>query len=343
MKIYFKQAREFLDRINEKDTVAIITHNDMDGFCSGKLFFEFCKNKKCKEIKVFIISFNEEVNNLDLTNFNKVLISDLGPSFVSKKLSELKDKEILYTDHHQIDPNFPIPENVFELRTISEGYIPSSRTVYEITEGENKELKWVSIMGVIGDMGQTDKVNKEFLDSFYSENKLDFDACLRKNIEMNSVIIYFSPDFKKAFEKFVELKTMCDVENFKEFTKEVQDEIERLKSKYNDEKLEFNGIIYFNIESKFPAIKSAFITENSAGNPEKVYVFTSLKGDKISISARNQSKKYDVSLILKDCVKEFEGGIAGGHKVAAGASIKKEDLEKFKERLKQINIEEYKI
>jgi len=343
MKINYRQAREFLDRINEKDSIAIITHNDMDGFCSGKLFWEFCKKKKCKEIKVFIISFNEEVNNLDLTNFNKILISDLGPSFVSKKLSELEDKEVLYTDHHQIDPDFPISEKVLELRTIFEGYIPSSRTVYEITEGENKELKWVSIMGVIGDMGQTDKINKEFLGSFYSENKVDFDFCLRMNIEMNSVIIYFSPDFINAFEKFINLKKMSDVENLKDFTKEVQDEIKRLKSKYNDEKLEFNGIVYFNIESKFPAIKSAFITENSAENPENVYIFTSLKGDKISVSARNQSKKYDVSLLLKDCVKELEGGIAGGHKVAAGASIKKEDLEKFKERLKQINVEDYRI
>jgi len=315
----------------------------MDGFCSGKLFWEFCKKKKCKELKVFIISFNEEVNNLNLNNFNKILISDLGPSFVSKKLSELKDKEILYTDHHQIDADFPIPEKVFELRTISEGYIPSSRTVYEITEDKNKDLKWISVMGVIGDMGQTDKVNRGFLESFYSENKVDFDFCLRNNIEMNSVIIYFSPDFKKAFEKFKDLEKMDEVENLKEFSKEVQDEIKRLKSKYDKERLEFNGIVYFNIESKFPAIKSAFITENSAENPEKIYVFTSLKIDKISISARNQSKKYDVSLLLKDCVKELEGGIAGGHKSAAGASIKKEDLEKFKERLKQLNIEDYRL
>lgn len=342
-KINQQQAREFLERINENDSVGIITHNDMDGFCSGRLFFEFCKSKKCKNIQVFITSSNEDVLKFDLEKFNKILISDLGPSFVSKRLTELNDKEILYTDHHQEDVNFPIPDKVLELRTILEGYIPSSRTVYEITESVNTRLKWISILGVIADMGNIHEVNRNFLESFYEDTNKNFEFYSQKTIEMNSVIIYFSPDFGKAFSLFCNVLDLNSMSEIEKYSIDVSNEFARLKEDFDKNKEIFDKIVYYYLESKFPAIKSALVTSISSESPEKAYIFVSERKDKLSISARNQSGSYDVSLILKKTTEGFKDSFAGGHKVAAGASINLEDLEKFKERLKQINVEGYKI
>lgn len=343
MKITQQEAREFLDKINENDSVGIITHNDMDGFCSGRLFFEFCNNKKCKDVQVFITSANEDVLKFDLEKFNKILISDLGPSFVSKRLAELNGKEILYTDHHQKDSNFSIPEYVFELRTISEGYIPSSRTVYEITESVNSDLKWVSVLGVIADMGNIHGVNRNFLESFYEDTNKNFEFYSQKTIEMNSVIIYFSPDFSKAFSLFCNVLDLNSMSEIEKYSIDVSNEFARLKEDFGKNKEIFDKIVYYNLESKFPAIKSALITSISSESPDKVYIFVSERKNKLSISARNQSNSYDVSLILKKTTEGFKDSFAGGHKVAAGASINLEDLEKFKDNLKILSIGEYKI
>ena len=44
-KITFDQAKEFLDNITSGDKVAIIHHDDLDGFASGILFYDFYKTK----------------------------------------------------------------------------------------------------------------------------------------------------------------------------------------------------------------------------------------------------------------------------------------------------------
>ena len=55
--ISFIQAKEFLDNITDRDNIAIIHHDDGDGFCSGILFYDWCKKKGAKvENFVFLIN-----------------------------------------------------------------------------------------------------------------------------------------------------------------------------------------------------------------------------------------------------------------------------------------------
>ena len=48
-EITFSQAKEFLNNITDKDHVAIIHHDDGDGFCAGILYYDWCKNKNAKK------------------------------------------------------------------------------------------------------------------------------------------------------------------------------------------------------------------------------------------------------------------------------------------------------
>jgi single-stranded DNA-specific DHH superfamily exonuclease len=339
MKINLNQAKEFLEGINGKDNVIIFTHKDLDGFASGILFLDYCK-KKGSKVDVKIINYGESrMFDVNLDSYNKILIADLAPSAVSEDLFKLEDKEILYTDHHQEEEKFPIPEFVLELRTISEGYIPSSRTCYEICGGK----KWVSVLGTLSDMGQLHKINSEFLEEFYSENKVSYEEMFEYVKKVNNTIVFFSASME-SFYKIAELESLQDIVKLEEYYMPVEKEFERLEKEFNINKEDFNNIVYFFMESKYSLIKSPFTTATSFKEKEKICVFcTPQKENIISISGRNQSRKYDVCKILQDCVSGLKEGKAGGHKVAAGGQVDKSDLEKFKERLKEINVGEYKI
>ena len=96
MKVTKKQAKEFLEKINGDDKVAIIHHDDLDGFASGILFYDYCASKNCKNIKTFAMSlgpkmFDELMD--ELKSVDKILIADLAPSFL-KALTPLKNKLI---------------------------------------------------------------------------------------------------------------------------------------------------------------------------------------------------------------------------------------------------------
>ena len=55
--------------------------------------------------------------------------------------------------------------------------------------------------------------------------------------------------------------------------------------------------------------------------------------EKLTISARDQTRKIKVNELLENSVRGLEDSTAGGHIPAAGATIKKEDKETFKNNL----------
>lgn len=268
VKINVEQAREFLEKINKNDRVAIITHDDMDGFCSGRLLLEFCKKKKC-DIKVFILAYGRiSMRDFGLEKFNKIILADLAPSFVWEEFRNLKDKKILYTDHHQEDTACPIEDFVLELRTTSSGYIPSSKTCLDLTAMENKEFGWLAILGIISDMGHLHDVNKKFLDDAYLENNKNFQFYFTMTKKLNSIILYFAPDFDRAFNEFIQIKNLENLGKVEDYSKAVSEEFLRLSKDFAVRHELMGKIIYYEIESKFPTIKSTLITALSGENKE---------------------------------------------------------------------------
>ncbi len=343
VKITSKQAGEFLEKINEKDKIAIFTHKDLDGFAAGSLLYNFGIIKKAK-IEVFIIDYGvNSISEYDLKSFNKIILSDLPPMAVSKDLSKLKDKKILYTDHHQEDESSPIAEFILELRTKKEEYIPSSRTCYELTEKENQKLKWLGVLGTLSDMGQLYKENMEFLTKFYKENNTNYQETFEFTKLLNDVIVFFSASID-SFYKIAKLKKITDIYQLEEYYKPVEEEFSRLEEEFEKKKEKISEINYFYLESKFKLLKSPFITGLSEKEPNKIYIISTPKKENlISISGRNQAKKYNVLKIMQDCLNGLKDGMAGGHISAAGGQINKSDLEKFKNNLKNYSLENAKI
>ncbi len=343
MKIDFKQAREFLERVNDKDNAMIFTHTDMDGFAAGILLQDYLISKGAKTEVRIINSGVTRISDTPLGGFNKIFITDLGPSLIWEDLATLKDKEIFYTDHHQEEKDKPIPDFVFELRTLSQGYVPSTRTIYELTEKENADKLWLATAGTLSDYAEKYPENTEFLQNSYKKLGMAHEELLKYLFKFNFALIG-SPSLEEAFTEVSKMKRLEDILRLAKYYGPVEKDMERIREDYLKNSELFGKFIYYNIETKYPGVKSAFINEVSGKEMENILVFSTKKGkEMISLSARNQSRIYDVSKILQEGVTDLKDGLAGGHKSAAGAQIHAEDLDKFKEKLKQIDPDKFRI
>jgi single-stranded DNA-specific DHH superfamily exonuclease len=93
------------------------------------------------------------------------------------------------------------------------------------------------------------------------------------------------------------------------------------------------GLIFYIIKSKY-RIKAPLNTRLSLEMPNKtILLLQESEGGKISISARRRDEKVAVNDLLENAIVGLEGASGGGHIPAAGATIRKQDLQKFKENI----------
>ncbi|MEI7718832.1 MAG: DHHA1 domain-containing protein [archaeon] len=343
MKVNYQQAREFLERVNNKDKAMIFTHTDLDGFAAGILLRDYLISKGAKT-DVRIINYGiSKISDTSLAGFNKVFLTDLAPGIVAEDLAKLKDKEIFCTDHHQEEKASPIPEFVYELRTTSQGYIPSTRTIYEILQKESKDKFWLATLGILSDMAEKYPENNDFLQNAYKQLGLTHEELMKYLFKLNFALIG-AQSLEKMFGEVSKLKKLEDIAKLAKYYGPVEKEFERITKDYQKRREVSGEVVYYYLETAYPGLKSAFINKVSNEEEDKILIFSTKKGkDLVSLSSRNQSRKYNVSKLLQDCVNGLKDSEAGGHKSAAGAQIHSEDLEKFKENLIKYNPEEARM
>jgi len=334
MEVTQTQAKEFLSKINEKDNVLILHHDDLDGFASGILFHNFCKKKKATTKNlVFSIGSNQQTIIKQTKKFNKILIADLGPGTITEILEAVKHKQVFYTDHHQIEK--PIPEEILELRTIKDGYIPSSRTVFELVGGK----EWIAVAGTLADAGHLHKPNQKFIQDFLKKNKIS----QRKYQEqvvfiINKVIIYYGEKPQKVLAKLLKLEKYSQVKALKKFARPVEKEIQKFIKEYKTKHEKLGDINFYYFNPKY-SIKSTVTSQLSFANTNALFVFAIPDKDMMRLSARSQNPKANMIEALKTGIKGLENATGGGHIPAAGGQIQKKDLKKFKENLKNYKLD----
>ncbi len=324
-----EQAKEFLNKISSKDNVLIIHHDDLDGFSSGVLFREFVENKGA-EVKnvIFTIGSSQENVIKQTKKSNKILIADLGPGTIPKILEAIKHKQVFYTDHHQIEK--PIPKEILELRTIKEGYVPSSRTVYELCAGK----EWLAIAGTLSDAGHLHDANKEFIKNFLEKNKITQKKYLEQVVfTINKMLVYFNQRPKKALYKLLKLKQYTDAKALKKFARPIEKEIQKYIKGYKDNHEQIGKIKFYYFDPKYP-IKSTVTSQLGFMNKNDQFIFATPDKDMIRLSARSQNKNANMITALKTGIKGLENATCGGHIPAAGGQIDKKDLKQFRENLK---------
>lgn len=334
-QINFSEAKDFLENVSKADRVGILTHDDMDGMASGVLFYDYCKQKGCNDIKHFSFTIGKtKVSGLNLEDRTKLLVADVAPNLIYPDLNDVKIP-VMYTDHHNSE-NLIFNENIRELRTSSQGYIPSSRTVFELCGGKD----WMSLIGVLSDFGDKYLENKTFVEDILKNYGKSVSEFGREFVyPAANFLVYFENDLDRAFNFLTNIKDLGGFSRLRPFSIVIEEELKRAEQDFDKNNEKFGQIRFYALESPYN-IKTAFINKISSLNPGGVYVLGGKFGDTMGISARNQARIYDMRKLLKDCTAGMERVSSGGHTSAAGTKFDISQLGRFKDNLKKYNLED---
>jgi oligoribonuclease NrnB/cAMP/cGMP phosphodiesterase (DHH superfamily) len=331
VQINIEQARKFLDKISSENSVAIAYHNDLDGFSSALSVADYLRKRGVMNIDFFDINAIDGIKNIikELEKRDFLVICDIAPSILDKDIYELKEKDIFYFDHHQKD--VIIPNEVNELRTDS--HKPCAMTAFEITGKKD----FLSFIGFISDAGWKYEENNDYLNEKLKKFGLELEEAKKIGIKLAFLIMIYMNEPMRAIEYLDKVNNKDDIKNIDGVIAPLIKELDILKKDFEKKKEKIGGVYFYYFEPELCA-KGILINEISYNNLDDAFVFATphKNSDTISLSMRNQSGKIDCADFLKRATMGLENSNAGGHFRAAGGGILKKDLEKFKEKLKNM-------
>ena len=345
-----QQAIDFLGSIKETDNIIVIFHNDADGCCSCALIDKFLKARIGKKSDYIISQPMPPAKNLiskiKLSMPTKIIFLDLGvdqnPSLI-KKLENLCD--ILVIDHHQIMNNLNSEKTVhYNPMFRKHVYQSASYLTYKICSNmtDMRNHMWIAIVGMIGDYNVADSMDlvheakKMFPELITStEQEALHKSAFGQMADMISAAKASKISCEEIVRNIESMESIGDMQKSEAMVsayQSVQGEIERILLDARSRVNAGNTVIFYEISSKYN-VHSPVSTLLSKEYPKKLIVVWETIGNKIKVSARNQSKSINVGKALREAIRDIRHASAGGHEAAGGVSLKKEDWDEFRERL----------
>ncbi len=347
----FNKAVEFMKNITGKDDIVIIYNNDGDGICSCVLIQKYLERKGCR--KPFIISQpmppeNNLIRKIQTTLPTKIIFLDMAidqEQTFMKKLGNICD--ILIVDHHQVTKDMNGKNIVHMNPRLKNPKIYQSTTYLAckiVSQLDDfSDSLWVASVGMISDYNLDDSqdVVKLIKEKYNIKNPKMYDTDFGRLADM---IAAAKATKMLSMEQLVELfMNIKDPQNFSEIKnadkllsayQEVENELVRIRTELENKVERIGDIIFYRFSSKYN-LRSPVSTMLSEKHRDKVVVVYEKVGSWIDVSSRNQSKKYNVGLLLKRAAEGLKGS-AGGHEAAAGAKIPEKNWEAFKQRLLEL-------
>ncbi|MFQ3275137.1 MAG: single-stranded DNA-specific DHH superfamily exonuclease [Candidatus Nanohaloarchaea archaeon] len=359
-----KPAIDYLGKIDEDDQVVIIHHWDMDGISSSAIISKILEQERGRPADEVTIPHERsyhltEKDHKLLEDATKLIVLDFNlQADELENLEEEFDLDVLVVDHHSFDRE-PDVDFVNPRAEDAEVYIPCSKICMDIAAefGLEDEVRWIAGLGVIQDFGvdSCPELFEELEENYdmYLPEELTQQQ-LAKNCEYGrySSVLNIKPYrdskhySKLAYQALMNSKDLKELEAQEEYRKvyevylEMQDEFNDAVENYEEDR-EIDRekmIIFFDIDSDFH-ITSSIATNMSTKTPEWVHLVIQKDEDEINISARCQSGRVDLGKLMQEALPEGaveDGGEAGGHQKAAGASMKPKYLEEFKENFTEL-------
>jgi len=331
-----KEFFNFISNLTEKDKIALITHNDLDGVISAKIVNE-CINVNFIEF-IDYKDINEKLmKKIKLKKINKVIITDIGINETNIKKIE-KFSEVLIIDHHNFNFDFNSNKTSF---INTDGFCASYSCYYLFSKIQNIDFyDWLVACACISDFMEKNvpefmsktfkKYNENFSDN---ETAIQNTEILKIQKELSLSLIYFEKNIKKVYESIG--KKFGEIGNLSKYHKIINEEINKKVKEFYKKREIFNNIYFLELKSKYN-ILSMLINELSMNEKNKVFIIISKYSKVYQISARNQEGDIDLPNLLKMLVNKFKNSGAGGHFHAAGGFFPVKYLPEFKKRL--INI-----
>lgn len=331
MNINKEQAMDFLTNIDESDKVMLIFHDDLDGISSGILMSDYLDNLGVK-YKKMIFSYGKTIEKVkeEVKDCNKIIFMDLAPVAVIRIFPALENKKIISIDHHPED--LKLSDSVLNYR--SQEYTPASRMVFELIGGK----EWLAVCGVLGDVGDKYEINSDFINDFINKSRFSLEDFKNKFVyKLMSFLVYFDDKYEEAFNILKKIKTLEEIKKIEKYSNPVKKEVKKFEKLFWEKKKKIGEITYFYFEPGFD-IKTMLINKISSESFNGILIFISPTKENMNVSARNQSREYNVADILKKLISGFEKAGAGGHFSASGGYFEKKDLKKFEDNLRKLKL-----
>lgn len=356
MDDFLLRCREAAEILSKKEKITVIGHRDADGICAAVIV------KRCyseKEVVIRIIRHSTDLARL------KADCGDSFPVFVDYGSSEIAGIEsafgdFLILDHHPPERSHPKMVNPWDFGIDGTRQLSGAGVSYFVAREEDPANISLSSIALIGAMG-----DKMHLSGFNGPNALLMDDALRAGLisfksDDDGILVGRLPFSSEPLPALLvadiidscasvnrpELAVgmlMGDLDSYKsalgvheEYERLFNDQLQAIRSGWN-EIMERNSqyLAYFiylpEIQPGFTGPLAEEIVLEVRDKPIVIISSThyGLKASGRATKEQVETLGLDLGRALSSAAQEC-GGRGGGHDIAAGASFREEDLERFK-------------
>ncbi len=333
-----KRFYDFIGDIDDKDKVAIISHNDLDGVVAAKL-----ANEVLDADLIILLGYtdlNEKlVKELKEKKIKKVIFTDLNFSNPDILFSISNFSRILYIDHHKITNDFNSNNIIF---MNAQGFCAGYLCYYLFSKIQDlSKMDWLVCCSCISDymyfknQEWIKKIFDKYEDKFMiiGENLRNEGIFWNLQAGLSLALTYFKDNPKKVYNSIG--NEFGNIGDLKKYSDIIQKELDNLLKRYDKEKEIINGVSFWEVNSKY-SVKDILVNILSHKNRDKTLIFIQNDRGVYKISARRQDKTVDLPNLLGELLNGFENSSSGGHIPAAGGGFPEKYLDEFKRRLKEI-------
>ncbi|MFA4908021.1 MAG: DHHA1 domain-containing protein [archaeon] len=339
----------FVEKISAKDRIALFFDNDPDGISSAVITAIALKRIRGRAPETIRHVHHSEFGKFgkiaSAKKFDVIIILDLPLDSFPKVAKTLEKRgRVLNIDHHGLYREIS-SKNTLLLKPqfyseIEPSRYPTAKMCFDLFSRRTglPDLDWITAIGIIGDhawgqwgafLKKTEKnwgISEKEL--YAVENILAAFLALREGKETEVVRFLLKSDGPKEFLE----------SDFAECVKEFDAEVEKergiaLKKVERDKK---HKLLFYRFRPKF-RVKNAVISALSYKYPDwNVIVAEEDNTEVLRVSARRQDFGLSMGKLLEESVKGIRGARGGGHVPAAGATMRKKDLRKFRKNLVRV-------
>ncbi len=338
-----EDGQEFIKNLADSERVLLLHHSDIDGYSSAALFIIGLKKLNINNVDAIDMDVGQIEPFLETEKareYDKIIIVDIDIPQLKGRLNGF-DAKLLILDHHIPRKNLN-GKNIIYINPRfkdEEIYQPASYVSYKFLSGitDMKEHEWLAVLGTAGDYAYEDC--RDLMDKWTDAREKDDvpkTEFWRVGNILYSAILLADLDYKESMKPsdilklLVEARGLDDIKSdyrLKEADRKFGEIYEATEKEFWKNSEEFGDIIISTIRPSIKKVGGPLITRVSTEHKDKIIFLLEKRGDIFKIHARYQLG----TIHLGKLMEKF--GIGGGHRHAAGGSIKITELKPFKERL----------
>jgi single-stranded DNA-specific DHH superfamily exonuclease len=347
----FDKGIAFLTDIKNSERVLLVHHTDVDGYCSGALFIR-AMGVVAQEIKFelnVVAAANEELEYMiksgKAAEYDKVVVLDIDVPYLQDAL-ERQSGKFLIIDHHSVKADLNSPKVAYiNPRFLSkEIYQPASYVVYkfllyaasklgsDVMQKAIQSMEWVAVLGTISDFAYDDC--KDLLGSYVEgvvKQRKDItktEYWQASKIYYGSIIVWDAGENEKVSPllSHKDLKGFMSDPKLNEMNRLFELEREKGEKQFWQNAEKIDDVVISTISPEFKRVGSVLATDLGIKNEDKIVLVLERRGDDYKVHARGQRGKMHLGEVMNACCRS-----GGGHREAAGGTIRIEDYEIFKQ------------